>query len=107
MPLCRHAGWLRRHGPSSPAGGRGPRDRLVFAAAADATTLDPHNTTDTESDQVIMMVYEPLLAFDDTMKIVPRLAERYDVDARRRDLDVPPASGRDASTTARRSTPRP
>ena len=49
------------------------RDRLVFAAAADATTLDPHNTTDTESDQVIMMVYEPLLAFDDTMKIVPKL----------------------------------
>ncbi len=56
------------------------RDRLIFAAAADATTLDPHNTTDTESDQVIMMVYEPLLAFDDAMKIVPRLAERYGVE---------------------------
>jgi peptide/nickel transport system substrate-binding protein len=55
------------------------RDRLVFAAAADATTLDPHNTTDTESDQVIMMVYEGLLGFDDAMKIVPKLAERYEV----------------------------
>ena len=59
----------------------GTRDRLVFAAAADATTLDPHNTADTESDQVIMMVYEPLLAFDDAMQIVPRLAERYNVGA--------------------------
>ncbi len=59
----------------------GLRDRLVFAAAADATTLDPHNTTDTESDQVIMMVYEGLLGFDDAMKIVPKLAERYAVAA--------------------------
>jgi peptide/nickel transport system substrate-binding protein len=67
--------------PDAPAAAPPLRDRLVFAAAADATTLDPHNTTDTESDQVIMMVYEPLLAFDDTMKIVPRLAERYNVEA--------------------------
>ena len=26
-----------------------------------------------------MMVYEPLIAFDDPMKIVPRLAERWSV----------------------------
>jgi peptide/nickel transport system substrate-binding protein len=57
----------------------GLRDRLVFAAAADATTLDPHNTTDTESDQVIHMIFETLLGFDDEMKIVPRLAERWSV----------------------------
>lgn len=56
------------------------RDRLIFAAPADATTLDPHNTTDTESDQVIMMIYEPLIGFDDSMKIVPRLAERWNVE---------------------------
>jgi peptide/nickel transport system substrate-binding protein len=55
------------------------RDRIVFAASADATTLDPHNTTDTESDQVIMMVFETLIGFDDQMKIVPRLAERWEV----------------------------
>ncbi len=62
--------------PAAPAF----RDRLIFAAAADATTLDPHNTTDTESDQATMMVYEPLIAFDDAMKIVPRLAERWNVE---------------------------
>jgi peptide/nickel transport system substrate-binding protein len=55
------------------------RDRLVFAAAADATTLDPHNTTDTESDQVIHMIFETLIGFDDGMKIVPRLADRWSV----------------------------
>ncbi|MGE0464001.1 MAG: glutathione ABC transporter substrate-binding protein [Vicinamibacterales bacterium] len=57
----------------------GPRDTLVFAASADATTLDPHNTTDTESDQVIMMMYETLIGFDRDMKIVPRLAEQWEV----------------------------
>jgi len=57
-----------------------PRDTLVFSAPADATTLDPHNTTDTESDQVIGMVFEGLLGFDDQMKIVGRLAERWHVE---------------------------
>jgi peptide/nickel transport system substrate-binding protein len=66
------------NGPSAGVGGS-VRDRLIFAASADATTLDPHNTTDTESDQVIMMVYEPLIAFDDAMTIAPRLAERWSV----------------------------
>lgn len=65
---------------SAPSSGtRATRDRLVFAASADATTLDPHNTTDTESDQVIMMLFETLIGFDDQMKIVPRLAERWEV----------------------------
>lgn len=56
-----------------------PRDTLIFAAPADATTLDPHNTTDTESDQVIHMVFEGLLGFDEKMQIVGRLAERWGV----------------------------
>ena len=60
--------------PNSPA-----RDTLIFAAPADATTLDPHNTTDTESDQVIGMVFEGLIGFDAHMKIVGRLAETWEV----------------------------
>ena len=72
----------------------GPRDRLIFAAAADATTLDPHNTTDTESDQVIMMVYEPLIAFDDAMTIRPAAGRALERRRRRRDVDVPPARRR-------------
>jgi peptide/nickel transport system substrate-binding protein len=65
-------------GPA-PAADGGPRDQLVFAAPADATTLDPHNTTDTESDQVIHMVFDTLLRFDDQMQIVGGLAERWAV----------------------------
>lgn len=64
-------------GLEAPAGS--DRDTLIFAAPADATTLDPHNTTDSESDQVIMMVYDTLLAFDDRMQIVGELAERWSV----------------------------
>ncbi|MDP1572385.1 MAG: ABC transporter substrate-binding protein [Vicinamibacterales bacterium] len=62
--------------PPSPGG---LRDTLIFSAPADATTLDPHNTTDTESDQVIQMVFETLIGFDDDMRIVGRLAERWEV----------------------------
>lgn len=65
--------------PEQTAGATGVRDTLVFAAPADATTLDPHNTTDTESDQVIHMVFDTLLRFDETMTIVGGLAERWSV----------------------------
>jgi peptide/nickel transport system substrate-binding protein len=65
-------------GPA-PATSAGPRDSLIFSAPADATTLDPHNTTDTESDQVIGMVFEGLLGFDEKMTIVGRLAESWGV----------------------------
>jgi peptide/nickel transport system substrate-binding protein len=64
---------------SAPDGAAGPRDTLIFSAPADATTLDPHNTTDTESDQVIGMVFEGLLGFDEKMQIVGRLAESWGV----------------------------
>jgi peptide/nickel transport system substrate-binding protein len=68
--------------PSQPAGeapAPAGRDTLVFASSADATTLDPHNTTDTQSDQIISMVYETLLRFDDDMRIVGGLAEAWTV----------------------------
>ena len=48
---------------SAPSPSAGPRDTLIFSAPADATTLDPHNTTDTESDQVIGMVFEGLFTW--------------------------------------------
>ena len=47
---------------------------LIFASSADATTLDPHNTTDSQSDQVIWMLYNALIRYDENMKFVPDLA---------------------------------
>jgi len=69
---------------AAACGGAAPRlehtrDAIVFSPPADATTLDPHNTTDSESDQVIMMVFETLLRFDEQMKIVGGLADRWSV----------------------------
>lgn len=53
------------------------KNTLVFSTSADATTLDPHNTTDSQSDQVIHMLYNRLISFDDEMRIVPDLAESW------------------------------
>jgi peptide/nickel transport system substrate-binding protein len=52
---------------------------LVFAPSADATTLDPHNTTDSQSDQVIWMIYNALIRYDENMKFVPDLALAWKV----------------------------
>lgn len=58
-------------------GARG--DSLIFAPSADATTLDPHNTTDSQSDQVIWMIYNALIRYDENMHFVPDLATRWSV----------------------------
>ena len=61
-------------------GGDAPEtSSLIFASSADATILDPHNTTDSQSDQVIWMVYNALIRYDEDMRIVPDLAERWEV----------------------------
>ena len=56
-----------------------PRETLVFAAPADATVVDPHNTTDSQSDQVVLMLFDTLITFDEEMNIVGNLAESWEV----------------------------
>ncbi len=55
------------------------KDSLIFASSADATTLDPHNTTDSQSDQIIWMVYNALIRYDTQMNFVPDLATSWEV----------------------------
>lgn len=55
------------------------RNSLIFASSADATTLDPHNTTDSQSDQVIWMLYNALIRYDENMDFVPDLATSWSV----------------------------
>lgn len=57
----------------------GSTNSLVFASSADATTLDPHNTTDSQSDQIIWMLYNALIRYDEDMQFVPDLAESWSV----------------------------
>ena len=54
-------------------------DTPVFSPPVDVTTLDPHNTTDSQSDQAILMIYNTLIRFDGDMQIVGDLAERWEV----------------------------
>jgi peptide/nickel transport system substrate-binding protein len=56
-----------------------PRNSLVFAPAADVRTLDPHNTTDNQSDQAIWMIYNALIRYDENMRFVPDLALSWKV----------------------------
>ena len=58
-----------------------PRNSLIFASSADTTTLDPHNTTDSQSDQVIWMLFNALIRYDENMQFVPDLAESWSVAA--------------------------
>ena len=67
---------------------------LIFASSADATTLDPHNTTDSQSDQVIWMLYNALIRYDENMKFVPESRDQLVGGGRRRYLDVQLAGGR-------------
>lgn len=53
---------------------------LVVASGADAVTLDPQVSFDGQSPLLWRAVYERLVEYDgDTLDIVPRLAERYDI----------------------------
>ncbi len=54
-------------------------DTPVFSPPVDVTTLDPHNTTDSQSNQAILMIYNTLIRFDGDMQIVGDLAERWEV----------------------------
>lgn len=62
---------------SCGSGERTETDTLIFASSADATTLDPHNTTDSQSDQIVLMIYDGLIRFDENMNIVGDLATEW------------------------------
>jgi len=66
-------------GLSMSCGTETQRNSVIFASSADATTLDPHNTTDSQSDQVIWMLYNALIRYDENMHFVPDLAESWSV----------------------------
>ncbi len=50
---------------------------LIGARAADAKGLDPHKQTAFSSFRMLELLYDPLLAFDKDMKLVPNLATTW------------------------------
>ncbi|NNG00008.1 MAG: hypothetical protein HKM93_11560 [Desulfobacteraceae bacterium] len=54
-------------------------ERLIIAVNTDAATLDPHVQNDSHSEQVVAMLYNTLLKFEEDGTIVPDLAESYTV----------------------------
>jgi len=54
-------------------------DTLVYPLVAKNTTLDPGNVNDYYMAETLQSVVEPLVAYDEDNKIVPWLAESWDV----------------------------
>lgn len=54
-------------------------DTLVYPLQAKNTTLDPGKVNDAYMAEVLQNVVEPLVAYDERNRIVPWLAERWDV----------------------------
>lgn len=52
---------------------------LVVALQADATNLDPHVSGNGISNLITGMMYEPLLYFDENVKLQPKLAESWEM----------------------------
>lgn len=50
---------------------------LIAARAADAKGLDPHKQTAFSSFRVLELIYDPLLALDKDLNVVPNLAESW------------------------------
>lgn len=54
------------------------KDKLVFAPNTDVETLDPHDANDKTSHQVIDMIYNRLINYDEDNNIVGELAESWE-----------------------------
>ena len=54
-------------------------DRLIIGATAEVSGFDPRIATDVPSFMVINVMLEPLVVFDETLGLQPRLATSWDV----------------------------
>ena len=55
------------------------KDTLIIGKGTEALGMDPQDLTDTPSEEVCHSIYEGLVAFDEKMKIEPRLATNWDI----------------------------
>jgi len=62
-------------------GGGSARDTLTIATGTDASTFDPHFTTDSATEVLNKSLYNNLVRFNTKMEIVPDLATKWEVSA--------------------------
>ena len=77
----------------------------MFAVASTFTTTDPYDANDTLSQAMAKSFYEGLYGFDKDMKMIPVLAESYDVEQGRPRLHDQAEARASSSTTAPTSRP--
>jgi len=65
--------------PNAQADTPKPGGRLKVLYTNDPDVLDPHLTSSIAAIRVIDLVYESLLGFDEQQKLVPMLAERWEI----------------------------
>ena len=53
------------------------RKILNVAQSTDAKSLDPHATNDSPSAGVMIQIYDSLVSVDETLNIIPNLAESW------------------------------
>ena len=58
---------------------KSPDNDMVIAVQTDATHLDPHVSSNGNSNLVTNSMYETLLAFDENLEIQPLLAESWEM----------------------------
>ncbi|MEI7028052.1 ABC transporter substrate-binding protein [Paenibacillus sp. y28] len=63
--------------PSAGTGGEAVAKDLVVASGADAVKLDPQDSTDSISNNVIGLIFDKLVTFDNNNNIVPQLAKEW------------------------------
>jgi len=72
------AGCSSGDGSGSDGGGGGGEDRLDIAVATGPNALDPHTNQETTTETVYIHFYDAMVARNQDMEIVPRLAESWE-----------------------------
>ncbi len=88
---------------STPAISVPDGDTLILRDS-DPSTLDPAMARETGSVGYIMQIFSGLVAFDESMNLVPDIAESWETDNTEHGLYLSPPPGRQRSTMAGRST---
>src|SRR5699024_4076180 len=79
LTACNSSNDVEKTDSNSNADSNSIEEKLVFAANTDVETLDPHAANDKTSSQVIDMIYNRLIKYDEDNNIVGDMALDWEV----------------------------